>query len=143
MNGMTTHALWRTLTMPTHTDTRGSLTVAEADTLPFTIRRVYWLHHLADGAGRGAHATFGSEQVIVPVHGAFTIALDDGTRTESLRLDQPGQGVWLGSGVWRDLSDFTDGAVVLVMSSTLYAGTEYCRDYGAFLERVRAASIPE
>lgn len=76
MNGMTTHALWRTLTMPTHTDTRGSLTVAEADTLPFTIR-------------------------------------------------------------------FTDGAVVLVMSSTLYAGTEYCRDYGAFLERVRAASTPE
>lgn len=56
MNGMTTHALWRTLAMPTHTDTRGSLTVAEADTLPFTIRRAYWLHHLADGAGRVARA---------------------------------------------------------------------------------------
>ena len=144
MNGMTTHdELWRTLTMPTHTDTRGSLTVAEADTLPFDVRRVYWLHSLADGAGRGAHATFGSQQVIVPAHGAFTIALDDGTHTESMRLDHPGQGVWLGSGVWRDLSDFTDGAVVLVMSSTLYADTEYCRDYGAFLERVQAASIPE
>lgn len=136
---MTIHQVpWRTLTMPTHTDARGSLSVAEAGTLPFSVRRVYWLHSLTDGADRGSHATFGSEQVIVPAHGAFTISLDDGANTERLRLDQPDQALWLGSGVWRDLSAFTDGAVVLVMSSTLYADTEYCRDYDAFLGRVRA-----
>jgi hypothetical protein len=130
---------WRTLHVPTHTDPRGSLTVAEADTLPFDIRRVYWLHHISDGAGRGAHATFGSEQVIVPAHGAFTITVSDGGgSSETLRLDDPGYGLWLGSGVWRDLTDFTDGAVVLVMSSTLYADTEYVRDYAAYLERVAA-----
>lgn len=129
-------APWRTLTVPTHTDPRGSLSVAEADTLPFDIRRVYWLHSLSDGAGRGAHATFGSEQVLVPAHGGFTITVTDGARTEELRLDHPGQGLWLGSGVWRDLSDFTDGAVVLVMSSTLYADTEYVRDHAAYLARV-------
>lgn len=141
---MTTHqAPWRTLTVPTHTDTRGSLSVAEAGTMPFDIRRVYWLHSLTDGTRRGAHATFGSEQVIVPVHGGFTISLDDGTSTESLRLDDPGRGLWLGSGVWRDLSDFTTGTVVLVMSSTLYADTGYCRDYAAFLERVQETTTPE
>lgn len=130
------HMPWRTLTMPTHTDPRGSLSVAEAATLPFDIRRVYWLHSLTDGADRGAHATFGSEQVIVPAAGAFTITLTDGTSTEELRLDHPSQALWLGSGVWRDLADFTDGAVVLVMSSTSYADTEYVRDYAAYLERV-------
>jgi hypothetical protein len=132
----TTTPLWRSLELPAHVDDRGSLSVAEAPHVPFDIRRVYYLYDIAPGAGRGAHATFGSEQILVPVHGGFSIALDDGTSTEKLRLDEPTQALYLGSGVWRDLSDFVEGTVVLVMSSTTYADTEYCREYGAFLERV-------
>lgn len=138
---MTDHpAPWRTLNVPTHTDARGSLSVAEAPTLPFPVRRVYWLHNLRDGADRGSHVTFGSEQVFVPVHGGFDITLDNGASTERLRLDHPGQALWLGPGVWRELSEFTDDATVLIMSSTEYADTEYCRDYDAFLERVRSST---
>lgn len=127
---------WQTLELPVHTDERGSLSVAESPDVPFDIRRVYYLYDLAPGAGRGAHATFGSAQILIPVHGGFTITLDDGTRQESFRLNKPVQGLYLGSGVWRELADFTPGAVVLVLSSTTYADTEYCRDYATFLERV-------
>lgn len=133
----TTMPLWRSFELPAHIDDRGSLSVAEAPDVPFDIRRVYYLYNIVPGAGRGAHVTFGSEQILVPVHGAFTITLDDGASTESMRLDRPTQALHLRSGIWRDLSDFADGTVVLVMSSTTYADTEYCRDYAVFLEHVR------
>lgn len=129
---------WRTFDLPAHVDDRGSLSVVETPDIPFAIRRVYYLYDLAPGAGRGAHATFGSEQVLIPVCGGFTITLDDGTRKETLRLDKPTQALHLGSGLWRDLSDFAPNTVVLVLSSTTYADTEYCRDYGAFLRRLQA-----
>jgi hypothetical protein len=128
---------WHTIELPAHTDARGTLSVAEAhDQIPFDIKRVYYLYNLADGAQRGAHATFGSQQVLIPVHGGFDIEVFDGTVRESLRMERPNQGFLLGSGVWRELGNFAADTVVLVVSSTTYADTEYCRDYDEFLRRV-------
>jgi hypothetical protein len=129
---------WQTVKLPAHIDERGTLSVAEAhDHIPFDILRVYYLYNITDGAQRGAHATFGSQQVLLPVHGGFDITVYDGTHRETLRMDQPHHGLLLDSGVWRELDNFAPGTVVLVISSTTYADTEYCRDYDAFLHRVQ------
>lgn len=142
---------WRQIEFPIHTDERGSLTVADTgdpfqigyaeDELPWKPARVYWLSNLQDGESRGAHATFESESIIIPVAGHFDIHLKDGVHGETIRLrapsrNEPAIGVHLHSGVWRDLDSFRMGTVVLCMSSTAYSDTDYVRDYGEWERRV-------
>lgn len=102
--------------------------------LPFEVRRIYYLLDLAPNAARGHHAHRRQEQIIIPLAGAFTAHIDNGLgQTGTLRLDSPYRGLYFGPLHWHHLSDFTAGAVCLILSSCVFRDEDYLRDYPAFL----------
>lgn len=118
-----------------HEDRRGNLTVVEnSSTLPFDVKRVYYLYDIPGGEGRGAHAHKELEQLIVAASGSFTVTLDDGGCKRSFFLNRPYQGLHVRPGLWRDLEDFSSGAVCMVLASDTYKADDYIRDYSLFLE---------
>ena len=117
-----------------HSDRKGNLTVVEnGKTLPFDVKRVYYLYDVPGGESRGAHAHKELEQLIIAASGSFTVTLDDGTCKRSFFLNRPYQGLYVKPGMWRDLADFSSGAVAMVLASEVYQKEDYIRDYQAFL----------
>jgi hypothetical protein len=124
----------RLIDIASHRDKRGDLTVVEAlPDLGFCVERAYWLYGTPSGAHRAGHAHRQLRQCYVAVAGSMTVALDDGGSTRDVRLDRPDQGLLIGPGLWRDLSDFSPGAVLLVLASAAFDESDYIRDHAAFL----------
>jgi dTDP-4-dehydrorhamnose 3,5-epimerase-like enzyme len=118
-----------------HSDRKGNLTVVEnGETLPFDVKRVYYLYDVPGGESRGSHAHRELEQLIVAASGSFTVVMDDGINKKSFFLNRPYQGLYVKPGLWRDLEDFSSGAVCMVLASEIYQKEDYIRDYGEFLE---------
>lgn len=129
----------RIIEIDQHRDERGCLSVVEADwTAGFPIQRVYFLHESPAGAARGAHAHRLLEQLVIAVHGSFTIRVDDGFHHAEYRLSDPGKALYVGPMVWRDLFDFSPGAVCLVLASHHYDSDDYFRDYEQFVKESRS-----
>ena len=117
-----------------HSERRGNLTVVEnGKTLPFNSKRVYYLYDVPGGESRGAHAHKTLEQLIVAASGSFKVSLDDGVNKKTFFLNRPYQGLYVKPGLWRDLEDFSSGAVCMVLASEVYQPEDYIRDYDAFL----------
>ena len=124
-----------------HSDRKGNLTVVQnggsADsttgTLPFDVKRVYYLYDVPGGEERGAHAHRDLSQLIIAASGSFTVTLDDGKCKRSFFLNRPYQGLYVKPGLWRDLGDFSSGAVCMVLASEVYMKEDYIRDYDEFL----------
>lgn len=117
-----------------HSDRKGNLTVVENGvTLPFDVKRVYYLYDVPGGESRGPHAHRELEQLIVAASGSFTVTLDDGTSKRSFFLNRPYQGLYVKPGLWRDLDNFSSGAVCMVLASEVYDASDYIRDYEEFL----------
>ena len=117
-----------------HSDRKGNLTVVEnGQTLPFDVKRVYYLYDVPGGESRGAHAHRELEQLIVAASGSFTVTLDDGKCKRSIFLNRPYQGLYVKPGLWRDLIDFSSGAVAMVLASDIYKIEDYIRDYNEFI----------
>ena len=117
-----------------HSDRKGNLTVVEnGNTLPFDVKRVYYLYDIPGGEGRGAHAHKELEQLIIAASGSFTVTLDDGKNKRSFFLNRPYQGLYVKPGLWRDLIDFSSGAVAMVLASEIYKKDDYIREYNDFL----------
>lgn len=116
-------------------DPRGNLTPIEgcAD-IPFDIKRIYYLYDVPSGESRGAHAHKELRQLIIAANGSFTITLDDGTHKHAYTLNRPYQGLLIVPGIWRDLDDFSSGAVLLCLASEHYKAEDYIRDYDEFLK---------
>ena len=118
-----------------HSDRKGNLTVVEnGATLPFDVKRVYYLYDVPGGESRGAHAHRKLEQLIIAASGSFTVTLDDGKSKRSFFLNRPYQGLYVKPGLWRDLGDFSSGAVCMVLASEVYQKEDDIRDYQEFLE---------
>lgn len=118
-----------------HSQRKGDISVVEnGDTVPFDVRRVYYLYDIPGGVERGGHAHKALSQFIVAVSGAFTVTLDDGKVKRSFVLNRPYQGLLVKPGIWRELSDFSSGSVCLVLASEKYDSSDYIRKYDAFLE---------
>lgn len=116
-----------------HSDRKGNLTVVEnCETLPFDVKRVYYLYDVPGGESRGSHAHRDLEQLIVAASGSFTVTLDDGKSKRSFFLNRPYQGLYVKPGLWRDLDDFSSGAVCMVLASEVYQKEDYIRDYEEF-----------
>lgn len=127
-----------------HSDRKGNLTVVENGiTLPFDVKRVYYIYDVPGGESRGAHAHKALEQLIVAASGSFTVTLDDGTNKKSFYLNHPYQGLYVKPGMWRDLDDFSSGAVAMVLASEIYQKEDYIRDYQEFLEFRKEAEVDE
>ena len=118
-----------------HSDRKGNLSVVEnGTTLPFDVKRVYYLYDVPGGENRGSHAHRNLEQLIVAASGSFRVTLDDGNVKRSFVLNRPYQGLYVKPGMWRDLEDFSSGAVCLVLASEIYNPEDYIRDYDEFLK---------
>lgn len=118
-----------------HSDRKGNLTVVEnGQTLPFDVKRVYYLYDVPGGENRGAHAHKELSQLIIAASGSFTVTLDDGKCKRSFFLNRPYQGLYVKPGMWRDLEDFSSGAVCMVLASDVYLKEDYIRDYQEFLK---------
>ena len=117
-----------------HSDRKGNLTVVEnGSTLPFNVKRVYYIYDVPGGENRGAHAHKDLSQLIIAASGSFTVTLDDGQNKRSFFLNRPYQGLYVKPGMWRDLVDFSSGAVCMVLASDVYIADDYIRDYNSFI----------
>jgi hypothetical protein len=101
--------------------------------VPFTIKRVYYLYDVPGGEERGGHAHKQLRQLIVAASGSFDVILDDGKNKKSYSLSRPYMGLLLPSGIWRELVNFSSGAICLVLASENYSEEDYIREYDQFL----------
>lgn len=116
-------------------DVRGNLTPIEGSgDIPFDIKRIYYLYDVPSGESRGAHAHKELQQLIIAANGSFTITLDDGKNKKAFTLNRPYQGLYIVPGIWRDLDDFSSGAVLLCLASDHYIAEDYIRDYDEFIK---------
>lgn len=117
-----------------HSDRKGNLSVVEnGETVPFDVKRIYYLYDVPGGAERGAHAHKGLYQLLIAASGSFSITLDDGNVKRTFTLNRPYQGLLIVPGIWRELNDFSSGAVCLVLASEKYEASDYIRDYDDFI----------
>jgi dTDP-4-dehydrorhamnose 3,5-epimerase-like enzyme len=118
-----------------HSDRKGNLTVVQNnETIPFDIKRIYYLYDVPGGEERGAHAHRELSQLMVAASGSFRVTLDDGNVKRSFVLNRPYQGLYIKPGIWRDLDDFSSGAVCMVLASEVYQVEDYIRSYEDFIE---------
>ena len=117
-----------------HSDRKGNLSVVEnGETLPFNVKRVYYLYDVPGGEARGSHAHKELSQLIIAVSGSFSVTLDDGNVKRTFMLNRPYQGLYVVPGIWRDLYDFSSGAVCMVLASEKYDEKDYIRNYNEYL----------
>jgi len=118
-----------------HSDRKGNLSVVENNiSLPFDVKRTYYLYDVPGGESRGGHAHKNLHQLIVAVSGSFTVTLDDGSIKRTFTLNRPYQGLLVVPGIWRTLDDFSSGAVCMVLASEGYSEDDYIRSYEEFFK---------
>ncbi|MBD44447.1 MAG: hypothetical protein CMC65_04315 [Flavobacteriaceae bacterium] len=120
------------LDIPTINDARGNLAVIEKDILPYPIKRVYYLFDVPSDSFRGGHAHKEQLEFLIALSGSFTVTLDNGRSKKSFLLNKPNKGLLLPTGIWRELEDFSSGAICLVLSSGEFEEDDYIRDYKSF-----------
>lgn len=114
-------------------DERGNLVVIEGgQDIPFEIKRVFYLYGTVQGTARGSHANRKSEFVLINVAGRTKIKIDDGFSTAVVELDKPRMGIYIPAMLWKDMYDFSEDSVLLVLSNEHYDGSEYIRDYSEY-----------
>ena len=118
-----------------HSDRKGNLSVVENGlTVPFDVKRTYYLYDVPGGESRGGHAHRDLSQLIIAASGSFTVTLDDGEVKRTFLLNRPYQGLYIVPGIWRTLDDFSSGAVCLVLASDVYTEADYIRHYDEFIK---------
>ena len=112
---------------------KGNLSVIENEkTIPFSVKRVYYLYDIPGGESRGGHAHKKLEQLIVAASGCLDVILDDGKVKRTFTLNRPYQGLHIVPGIWRELTNFSSGSVCLVLASHPYEESDYIRKYNDF-----------
>ncbi|MCT9810368.1 FdtA/QdtA family cupin domain-containing protein [Acidovorax sp. Be4] len=120
--------------LPRIQDPRGNLTFIEGSThVPFDIQRVYYLYDVPGGAERGGHAHKALHQLIIAISGSFDVHLDDGKEKKVFHLNRSFQGLYVCPMMWRELNNFSSGAVCMVVASEKYDEDDYYRNYSDFL----------
>ena len=119
--------------IPKIEDPRGNLSVIEKEVVPFEIKRVYYLYDVPAGAERGGHAHKKLQQFLVALSGSFDVILNDGKEEKIVTLNKPFEGLLITNGIWRELKNFSSGAVCLVLASDLFSEADYIRDFNEFL----------
>ncbi len=112
----------------------GNITAIENNiNIPFSIKRIYYLYDIPGGEDRGAHAHKELKQFVVAASGSFDITLDDGKTKRTFSLNHPNRALHIVPGIWRELSNFSSGAICLVLASEKYNATDYIRSYNKFI----------
>ena len=123
------------LEFPEVGDERGKMVIVEGELdIPFDIKRVFYIYGSDKDVIRGRHANYNSEFVLINVAGTSKVKVDDGTNQKVFDLDRPHIGIYLPKLVWKDMYDFSEDSVLLVLASRHYDGSEYIRDYDTYLK---------
>lgn len=130
--------LWEILEFKANGDERGSLTALESGkNVPFAIQRVYYIYGTLPNVRRGAHAHRDLQQIAICVSGYCSFLLDDGKHQQEIKLDRPTKGLHINSMVWREMFDFSEDCVLMVLASRHYEDADYIRNYEDFLEMTK------
>ncbi|HXF67600.1 MAG TPA: FdtA/QdtA family cupin domain-containing protein [Burkholderiales bacterium] len=131
----------RIIELPKIQDNRGNLTFIEAGRhAPFEIKRVYYLYDVPGGASRAGHGHKKLHQLMIAMSGSFDVTLDDGRERKLFHLNRSYYGLYIPPMLWRDLDNFSSGAVCLVLASDYYDESDYFRDHDEFLRAVRGVA---
>jgi len=129
----------RLIDFPIVHEPRGNLSFIEGQRqIPFDIQRVYYLYDVPGGAVRGGHAHKNLQQVIIALSGSFDVVLDDGTDRTKVSLNRSYHGLYMPNMIWRELENFSSGAVCLVLASAYYEEDDYIRDIAQFRTLAKA-----
>lgn len=123
----------QTINIPKIHDIRGNLSVVEGATIPFDIKRVYYLYDIPSGAERGGHAHIDQQELLIALSGSFEVVLKDGFNERIISLNKPNLGLLIPTGIWRELQNFSSGSVCLVMASDVFSEADYIREYEDFV----------
>ncbi|PKB15699.1 mannose-6-phosphate isomerase-like protein (cupin superfamily) [Flavobacterium sp. 5] len=122
------------LEIPVIDDVRGNLGVIESGFLPFDFKRVYYLFDVPSSAFRGGHSHIEQQEVLIALSGSFEVTINDGKAKKSYLLNKPNIGLLIPAGFWRELENFSSGAVCLVLASDVFDEGDYIRKFDKFLE---------
>lgn len=112
----------------------GNITpINQIDDIPFEIKRIYYLYDVPGGTSRGGHAHKELHQLLVAASGSFDVLIHDGINKKKISLNRPNIGLIIVPGIWRELTNFSSGAVCLVLASTHFKESDYIRNYTNFL----------
>ncbi len=121
------------ITIPKVEDHRGNLAIIEKNLLPFDVKRVYYLFDVPSNAHRGGHAHKDQSEFLVALSGSFDVVLKDGSTTKTVTLNKPDKGLLISTNIWRELENFSSGAVCLVLASDVFSEDDYIRNYDEFI----------
>lgn len=122
------------INFPVVEDVRGNLAFIQNDVLPFEFKRIYYLFDVPSTAFRGGHSHINQHEILIALSGSFEVVLDDGFEKRTILLNKPNMGFPIGTGIWRELQNFSSGAVCLVIASDVFDESDYIRDYDVFLD---------
>ena len=122
----------KVIEIPDVHEERGKLAVIEHGILPFEIKRLYYLYDIPSDAYRGGHAHKIQQSFIIALSGSFDVRVDDGKKSSIISLNKPNKGLYIPTMIWRELENFSSGAVCLVVASNTFDEKEYIRDYDKF-----------
>lgn len=121
------------------TDERGKLAYLETnDVVPFDIARIYYLYDVPKKSSRGAHAHKKLEQIMIAISGSFDVKLNDGENESIFHLRRPNEGLYIGREIWRDIYNFSEDGVCLVLASLHYTEDDYIRKYDDFIKYIES-----
>jgi len=119
--------------LPKILDERGNLSfLEEGNQLPFDIKRTYWIYDVPGGEIRGGHSYQRNEELIIALSGSFDVVISDGNEGKTFSLNRSYYGIYIPSGIWRHMENFSTNSVALIVSSTDYDETDYERDFDKF-----------
>lgn len=122
-----------------HGDNRGMLVaLEELRDIPFEIKRVYYMYNTGKNVHRGFHAHHNLQQILICIHGTCKVLLDNGKEKKIISLEKPYEGLYITNDMWREMYDFSEDAVLIVLASDYYNEDDYIRDYDEFLKIVNS-----
>lgn len=129
---------YKIMNLDVHGDNRGKLIAVESCIdIPFEIKRVYWIYDTIPEEQRGFHAHKDLEQIVVAVDGSCCFVLDDGKKRETVWLNRPDVGLYIGPMMWREMRHFSYGCKLMILASKYYDEKEYIRSYDEFLMEIK------
>ncbi|WP_329804729.1 sugar 3,4-ketoisomerase [Flavobacterium facile] len=128
---------YKIIDIPKINNTKGNIGVIENNTIPYEIKRVFYLFDVPSGAKRGGHANKKTNQVLIAISGSFDVVLKDGNSKEIITLNRPDKGLLIENNIWRELENFSSGSVCLVLASEEFSEEDYIRSYKEYLSFVK------
>ncbi len=138
MLNMNTLESCKIINLPKVHDPRGNLSfVEEENHFPFEIKRAYWIYDVPGGETRGGHAFKEQHEMIIALSGSFDVIIDDGLNRKAISLNRSYYALYIPSGIWREMENFSTNSLAMVLSSTPFSEEDYVRDYEFYKTKFR------